>query len=106
MKDEPAFPQIASEVIIDHHSGNFQGIAHTTSEPGLTLRDYFAATALTGMFSSGGHKGVFAEIRKSGDAVHLSDAEVGRATEIRIAAMAYSMADAMLKAKEEARART
>ena len=62
----PAFPPHADE--------------RNLSRYGMTLRDYFAAKSLQGMFASG-------NLPKS-----VSDEE--------LAAVAYEMADAMLKARE------
>jgi hypothetical protein len=49
------------------------------NEPGMTLRDYFAANAMQGDVSAGAHDGEFPAIAKR----------------------AYAMADAMLKAREK-----
>ena len=67
MKDEPAFP-----------NEGFNG----WGEPfkGMTLRDYFAAKAMTGLLT--------AEI-------------VGEYSNEHVAEIAYRIADAMLKAREE-----
>lgn len=64
---------------------------------GMTLRDYFAAQALQGMFACGGHRDVYAEISRTKEAFCLPAAEIAAATNERVAAMAYAMADAMLK---------
>ena len=52
-----------------------------STAPGMTLRDYFAAKALQGMFASG-------NIPKS-------------ARDEELAEVAYEMADAMLKVREQ-----
>ena len=66
----PAFPRPASDA---HQHG-----MHKPQE-GMTLRDYFAAKVLQGIFASG-------------PATYM--------TNERIVAEAYEMADAMLKARE------
>ncbi len=77
----PAFP------FVDHAELTTIGLGHgaaadvPTSRPGMTLRDYFAAAALTG----------FCSIESS---VHDWLPE-------RMAVYAYQQADAMLKAREE-----
>jgi hypothetical protein len=65
MKNEPAFPAPA-------------GVSHIT-EQGMTLRDYFAAKAMTGLLT--------AEI-------------VGEYSNEHVAEISYRIADAMLKARE------
>ena len=64
--NQPAFPAPA-------------GVSHIT-EQGMTLRDYFAAKAMTGLFASGHYEG-------------LVDPH-------EISATAYQVADAMMKARE------
>lgn len=54
------------------------GCFSSESDAGMTLRDYFAAKAMQGL---------------------LSDPSI-RATEVEFAVRAYSLADAMLKARE------
>jgi len=54
---------------------------HATTKEGMTLRDYFAAKALQGMFASG-------NLPKS-------------VTDEELAAVAYQTADALLKAREK-----
>jgi len=71
MKNQPAFPRPASAA---HAHG-----MHSPQE-GMTLRDYFAAKAMQGMFASG-------NLPQS-----VQDDELAFA--------AYNMADAMLKARE------
>jgi hypothetical protein len=71
------------------------------SEGGMTLRDYFAAAALAGMFASNSQRDVAAEIKKSPHAFCLEWAELAAAANSRLAVMAYAMADAMLQAREE-----
>ena len=66
----------------------------------MSLRDYFAGQALTGMFACGGHRDVAAGIAEDKHAFCLTPTEIGEAAEERIAAMAYSMADAMLAERE------
>ena len=57
---------------------------HRTDELGMTLRDYFAAKAMLGLFSSGHFKGsVFSQ------------------NTVEVAKVAYIMADAMLKERDE-----
>jgi hypothetical protein len=67
MKDEPAFPNEG----FNGWGSPFQG---------MTLRDYFAAKAMTGLLT--------AEI-------------VGEYSNEHVAEIAYRIADAMLKAREE-----
>ena len=75
----PAFP-VDTRSTGDDARGEFghQTSAHTWQFPGMTLRDYFAAKALTGFCAGGTH----------GDPLPI------------IAGLAYDMADAMLKARE------
>lgn len=80
MKNLPAFPLNTPKWHESVSDAGFQDIDFTM---GMTLRDYFAARAIQGLFSSGHFKGtVFSE----------NTAEVAR--------VAYIMADAMLKARE------
>ena len=67
----PAFP--CQEILPD-------GLANLTPQRGMTLRDYFAAKAMTGLLT--------AEI-------------VGEYSNEHVAEIAYRIADAMLKAREE-----
>jgi hypothetical protein len=69
----PAFP--AGE--------RFEGVDGWHTEPGMTLRDYFAAKAL---------QGYMVGIKPAQD--------IGPGMQDRIAEGMYSMADAMLKARE------
>lgn len=69
-----AFPQLR---VTQDHAGSIIDIDH--GEPGLSVRDYFAAKALQGMCADG--------------SIHGSNAE--------IAGTAYALADAMLKARKE-----
>ena len=67
MKNEKAFPN-----------------PHLRDDSGMTLRDYFAAKAMLGLFSSGHFKGsVFSQ------------------NTVEVAKVAYIMADAMLAAREQ-----
>ena len=68
----PAFP--AGE--------RFEGVDGWQTEPGMTLRDYFAAKAMQGIFASG----------------NLPDS----VSDEEIAAAVYKTADAMIKARGEA----
>ncbi|MGE0406252.1 MAG: hypothetical protein AB7F35_29715 [Acetobacteraceae bacterium] len=74
----PAFPRAGCEL------PNYQYIDQ--GEAGMTLRDYFAAAALQGMLAT--------NIRQP---KNITVPEMAQA----IAAGAYAMADAMLKAREE-----
>jgi hypothetical protein len=67
----PAFPNVPSD------------IQYETWDEGMTLRDYFAAKALTGMISTAG-----------GPCLGGFDGY-----EAHIASAAYAMADAMIKAR-------
>ena len=58
-----------------------QGVSPTGHDFGMTLRDYFAAKTMQGMFASG-------NLPKS-------------VTDEEISAVAYQTADAMLKAREQ-----
>jgi hypothetical protein len=71
MKNEPAFP-----------TSNWQQIAPRSSgyNEGMTLRDYFAAKAMTGLLT--------AEL-------------VGEYSNEHVAEISYRIADAMMKAREE-----
>jgi len=69
--NEPAFPRPASPA---HQHGMHK------PQDGMTLRDYFAAKAMTGLLT--------AEI-------------VGEYSNEHVAEIAYRIADAMLKAREE-----
>ena len=68
-KDIPAFPQF----VLSNGGAYVEG--------GMTLRDYFAAKAMQGMFASG-------NLPKS-------------VTDEELSAVAYQTADAMLKAREQ-----
>lgn len=57
--------------------------------PGMTLRDYFAAKALQGMLASDAHPQVVLETLMDGPESRLERAK-----------FAYSIADAMLEARE------
>jgi hypothetical protein len=72
MNNPPAFPQNPS---------NFDPLTH-----GMTLRDYFAAQALTG-----------AQIWDA--VINGKNAQFSQGTE-KLAEVAYAVADAMLKARE------
>jgi hypothetical protein len=72
MKNEPAFPQ--HDPIANEFHKKFG------TDRGMTLRDYFAAKAMTGLLT--------AEI-------------VGEYSNEHVAEIAYRIADAMLKAREE-----
>ncbi len=76
---------------------NDKVIITSLESDGMTLRDYFAAKALMGMFAGGGHARVADGIRDEKAAFCLTATEIGKAAEEVIAAMAYSMADAMLR---------
>lgn len=80
-----AFPRVVTD-------WNPSRDAHeVTSEPGMTLRDYFAAKAMEGDISS--------MVDPDGEACGLS-LEAPGATLDRLAATYYRMADAMLKARQ------
>lgn len=72
----PAFPVSTSNWTLGHQDGS-----STWQFPGMSLRDYFAATALQGMLASG-----------------KTQANI---TKTEIANVAYGLANAMLKAREE-----
>ena len=73
--EEPAFPVSTSNPYSGHQDG-----PNTCQFPGMTLRDYFAAKAMQGLFAAGG--GV---TRDAGE----------------WASIAYKMADAMLVTRKE-----
>lgn len=72
--NRPAFPST-------HTVTTATGIKLEDHDPGMTLRDYFAAQALIGIISNPGAQGTPAEL--------IPD----------VARAAYMMADAMLKAR-------
>lgn len=74
MKNEPAFPLTSDAISHTNRDFNMQG---------MTLRDYFAAKALSGQIAYTGLEGCGAD-------------EGAR----DVAIWAYEMADAMLKARE------
>ena len=76
----PAFPTLADN-------------GHSTNQDGMTLRDYFAAKALSGVIADPETSGVANEIQEN------DDDEVDYF--YFCAALAYSYADAMLKVREE-----
>jgi hypothetical protein len=70
----PAFPHQSSDAI----------------RAGMTLRDYFAAKAMQGIYACPDH---VTEPDGSGGPDPLTDSDIAR--------LAYAMADAMLKAREQ-----
>ena len=81
MKNPPAFPLNTPKWHESVSDAGFQDIDFTM---GMTLRDYFAAKAMLGLFSSGHFKGsVFSQ------------------NTVEVAKVAYIMADAMLAAREQ-----
>jgi hypothetical protein len=73
MNNPPAFPMTGFET---RNGQGIQSVHHT----GMTLRDYFAAKAMQGMYANGSFPtGIMLDTAKE----------------------AYEMADAMLKAREE-----
>ena len=84
MKDIPAFPTSHEEP--DDYNGH-NNSKKTVIDQGMTLRDYFAAKALQGMF---------ANPDDSHENYDLSYDDYVK----EIASCAYKMADAMLKARE------
>ena len=78
MKDIPAFP---TGLITDPRNGQIIGGSN-----GMTLRDYFAAQALTG-----------AQIWDA--VINGKNAQFSAGTE-KLAEVAYAVADAMMKARE------
>ena len=74
--EERAFPS-QTEV---HPTGRLEEALH----PGMTLRDYFAASALTGFLSAPG-----------------ADMNAGRSNPKCAAAWAYEQADAMMEARKK-----
>jgi hypothetical protein len=81
MSDISAFP--IPHLIADANDDNFK-----LGQSGMTLRDYFAAKALQGMLQNGNHIKIASEL------------EVDRVF-IDLPHTAYSLADAMLKAREQ-----
>jgi len=88
----PAFPQIKGE---RNQVGSVLSESWHTYEPGLSMRDYFAAKALQGLLSDENtHIGY--KNRKTGRGWPDDENEFREA----VAFVAYSMADAMLRARE------
>jgi hypothetical protein len=75
----PAFPSVC-----------MNDPCHPSSEPGMTLRDWFAGQALAGLLANEGHNRMFAP---------MAD-ENGVTVDEVIAAMAFNVADAMLAARK------
>lgn len=75
-----------------HHRHSNGGSIHTDVDttPGMTLRDYFAAAALTGSFSS-----------PAATAFGAAAEDHNQNVEDFMSEMAYEFADAMLKAREK-----
>jgi hypothetical protein len=83
MNNQPAFPGRQKALMI---KSEHIGIAseYEIEHNGMTLRDYFAAKAMLGLFSSGHFKGsIFSQ------------------NTVEVAKVAYIMADAMLAAREQ-----
>lgn len=80
----PAFPSLIEREALSNH--------------GMSLRDYFAAKALTGIFASNSHRSVASAIESDcmREGILTTPTDIGHFAEQRIAAMAYAMADAML----------
>lgn len=85
----PAFPQTGDAWNIDS-----QRYLSTTTEPGMTLRDYFAAKAMAALIM----EPPFAEGEKPAVAV-WDDRDNGQPGLERFAYVAYRVADAMLAAR-------
>lgn len=68
-------------------------------DPGMSLRDYFAAQALIGMGFSKMYQN--ANKRLAGDDLPATRIENGTRGQQIVARMCYQMADAMLKARSE-----
>ena len=79
MKNQPAFPQ-ATQIANEFHP-------NYGKDTGMSLRDYFAAQALTG-----------AQIWDA--VINGKNAQFSAGTE-KLAEVAYAVADAMLKAREQ-----
>lgn len=75
--DASAFPHLATHDL----DGNTHGA------PGMSLRDYFAAAALTGLCANSFSDG--------------QNMPLSKANEDQMATLAYRQADAMLKAREQ-----
>lgn len=71
-------------------------------QPGMSLRDYFAAAALMGVYASGNHRDVASAIQDEQQRMEMSltPTQVGHFAEARIAGMVYAVADAMIKARD------
>jgi hypothetical protein len=84
MNNPPAFPHVADVIQMNGNTA----VMKTLTENGMTLRDYFAAKAMQGMFANpeDGHENY-----------DLSYDDYTK----EIARCAYVMADAMLKAREQ-----
>ena len=81
MNNTPAFPHVAEILQVDGNSA----FVKTLTQNGMTLRDYFAAQALTG-----------AQIWDA--VINGKNAQFSASTE-KLAEVAYAVADAMLKAR-------
>lgn len=91
----PAFGGEYDDVFVDQ-TGSQKPFTLARRVKGMTLRDYFAAKVLAGVFSGGSHVQVAKAIADDVNAFAMTSTEIGKAAEVRIAAMSYSMADAML----------
>lgn len=68
------------------------------SEPGMSVRDYFAAKAMQGAIANGALERIAANIRAEKHDITLE--EMANATNAVLARMLYKIADAMLRARE------
>lgn len=68
---------------------DMEGVRHMSQEAGMSLRDWFAGQAMVGIMSGSG------EISRDG--------EVVKPTPENVAAAAFTMADAMLAARDGAK---
>jgi hypothetical protein len=97
----PAFPTGLKATRIEMAGGRYEGThvaEYAAAAPGMTLRDYFAAKALTGLLSEHLREGETASSIYCTPNFNDEHSKIGD----RIAAAAYVLADAMLRARGEA----
>lgn len=93
----PAFPSASVQTVFIEELGRYDDRLGPPMG-GMSLRDYFAAKALAGIFASGSHRDIASAIEFdcSREGILTSPADIGHFAEERISAMAYTIADAML----------
>lgn len=70
-------------------------------ELGMSLRDYFAGQMLSGIYAAESQRRIVEGMNTESkmQEMNLSDVEISRIAQARIADMCYDQADAMLKAR-------